>query len=161
MSDRRRCLVDRAPMNVIVSVTSARAPLRVTPRSDLTKATDLAVAIGHAPDGLPLGLQITRSCDVRQSVASAIAYASLQLTPPVESALEVLQRVVGSQAIQRGMGEVQGRKGYTTGRPIGTMLGDSLLARALGDVGPLGPHTYEGGDRAAATRAGVVMTRYE
>jgi hypothetical protein len=147
---------------IIVVAVSTNGPLKVASRGELAKSADLAVAVGHAPDGLPLVIRIRRSRDVRPSVLSALGCSPSQLTPAVSSALEALQRVVGAQSLALGMGEVDGKRGYTSKRAIGSMLGQSLFAKALGDVGPLSSNTWDGGgERVAATCAGVVMSRNE
>lgn len=146
---------------IVVVAVSTLGPLKVVARSELARSADLAVAIGHAPDGLPLVMKIHRSRDVRPSVLRALACAPHELAPPVSNALEALQRVVGAQSLAIGMGEVDGKRGYTATRSIGSMLGQSLFAKALGDIGPLSRHSWEGAERVAATCAGVVMNRHE
>src|SRR5438093_10977390 len=47
-------------------------PPRVRPRAELEKSPDVVVAIGDAPDGLPLVLDIGRSRNVRSALLSVL-----------------------------------------------------------------------------------------
>jgi hypothetical protein len=146
---------------IIIIAVSRAGPLEVKSRVELTRTADVAVAVGHAPDGLPLVLHLDRTRDVRPSVLSALGCRAGDLTREVGTALEALQKVVGAQSLTHGMSERDGRRGYTTTRSIGNLLGASLFAKALGEVGPLRGGSADDGERVAATCAGVVMSRDE
>src|SRR5688572_10710601 len=126
-------------MIVIVTVPITTEPLKVVPRSELRAHADATIAIGHAPDGLPLVLQVLRRRNVRKPVLNALSCWTMdQLKAPVAAALERLEHVVGQQTCSEGIIKSDGQDGYVSMQPVGTMLGASLLAKALGDVGPLG-----------------------
>lgn len=55
---------------IIVVAVSTFGPIRVVPRSDLARSADLAVAIGYAPDGLPLVMRVHRSRDIFENLAT-------------------------------------------------------------------------------------------
>jgi hypothetical protein len=149
-------------MIVVVTVPVASAPLKVVPRAELATSADATIAIGHAPDGLPLVLSIRRSRNVRRPVLNALSCATTQdLKPAVAAALERLEQVVGQQTCHDGISRRDNREGYTSAQSIGRMLGASLFAKALGDVGPLAARWDGGEDRSAMTSAGVVMNKDE
>lgn len=144
-----------------ITVHVSIEPVRIRPRAELLQSPDVGVAIGEAPDGLPLVLQIWRGRDVRSPILGVLGRPEHDLPPEVTSAIDTLQRLVSTQVVRDGIGELEGKQGYTCSRSIGAMLGSSLLANALGEGGPLGAGHARDDGRIAATSAGVVMGRDE
>lgn len=148
-----------------ISIHVTEEPVRVEPRDRLQTRPDACVAIGEGPDGLPLVLQVWRYRNVREPILSVLGRSGSRTTDlpfEVSSAIETLQSVVTKQSVKTRIGKHEGTLGYTSMRPIGAMLGASLFAKALGEVGPLGEDdasfARRGDDLAAVTSAGVVMS---
>lgn len=146
-------------MHITIHVTTE--PVRIRPRAELLRSPDTGVAIGEAPDGLPLVVQVWRGRDVRTPILGVLGRSEQDLPHEVSSAIDTLQRLVTTQTVRDGIVEHVGKQGYTCARAIGAMLGSSLLANALGAAGPLGAEHAADDGRIAATNAGVVMGRDE
>jgi hypothetical protein len=125
---------------VLVTVVEADLPLRVRRREDLAIEPQVAVVLGDAPDGLPLVLRVERRASVDAAVRTALGHPPT-LEPDVERALAALEVAVGVSARSAGVfevhGEGRGARLYRTHATVGTLLGESMLARILGAQSPL------------------------
>jgi len=125
---------------VLVTVVEAELPLRVRRREDLSTEPQVACVLGDAPDGLPLILRVERRASVEAAVKTALGHPP-SLDPEVERALAGLENAVATSARAAGIfevrGEVRGTRLYRTHATVGTLLGESMLARILGAQSPL------------------------
>jgi hypothetical protein len=145
-----------------ISIHVTMDPVRVVPRAEMTRSPDVAIALGDGPDGLPLVLGVKRSRNVRSAILSVLG-SRHSLTSDVNGAIDTLQRVVTRQTLDDGIGTHEGKRGYTSLDTIGAMLGASLFAKAIGEIGPLADGKWDQGaaERCAMTSCGVVMTANE
>src|SRR5262245_52512169 len=90
--------------------------------------------IGEAPDGLPLVLEVERARRVGDAVRAALGG-----TPDreVAAALEALEQAIAAAARRAGVFDLGGTRVYRTGAPVGTLFGETMLARILGGASPL------------------------
>jgi hypothetical protein len=151
-------------MHLSIQVNVNVEPVHVRKRAAFEESPDVAVAIGEAPDGLPLILQVARDRDVTSPILRVLGEPAGAIRGDVSSAIETLQRLVTKQTLRAGLTQKKG--GYTSSRSVGDMLGASLLANTLGAVGPLVDRSttlFEAmsDDRVSATCAGVVMSKHE
>jgi hypothetical protein len=125
---------------VLVTVVEAELPLRVRRREDLSTEPQVACVLGDAPDGLPLILRVERRASVETAVRTALGHPP-SLDAEVERALGALEQAVATSARAAGIfeirGEVRGTRLYRTHATVGTLLGESMLARILGAQSPL------------------------
>jgi len=122
---------------VLVTIVEADLPLRVRRREDLQTEPQVAVVLGDAPDGLPLILRVERRASVETAVRTALGHPT-QLEPEIERALGALEHAVAATARAAGVFEVRGgTRLYRTHATVGTILGESMLARILGAQSPL------------------------
>jgi hypothetical protein len=125
---------------VLVTVVEAEMPLKVRRREDLCLEPQVAVVLGDGPDGLPLILRVERRASVEAAVRMALGHPPT-LEPEIERTLGQLENAVSTSARAAGIfevrGEVRGTRLYRTHATVGTLLGESMLARILGAQSPL------------------------
>jgi hypothetical protein len=122
----------------LVPVTQEPLPLAVRPRGSLLLQPRTAVALGEAPDGLPLILKVERRATVEEAVLAALGYPQREsLAPAVAAALAQLQEAVAEQARTGGVEQHDGQAVYCSAATVGVLLGEPLLCRILGAYSPL------------------------
>jgi Protein kinase domain len=120
---------------VLVAIAEAGAALRVGTRQDLAACADAAVAIGEAPDGLVLVLEVARARRVGDVVRAQLGAGPIDAE--VARAIDTLEEAIAAAARRAGVFDVGGTRVYRTGAPVGTLFGATMLARILGGASPL------------------------
>jgi hypothetical protein len=142
-----------------VSVEREEHPLAVVERKALSRQPDAAVVLGTAPDGLPLVLRITRHSSVEAPVLRMLGVsAAHQLPREVGAALAKLEEAVAAQARQEGLVRLGRETVYRTRDTCQQLLGSTLLARLLGEAGPLlpPPSAFQVEDSSRIAHTGVI-----
>jgi hypothetical protein len=135
-------------------------PLRVRGRDELARVADVVVALGEAPDGLPLVLDVVRAAHLSETILDQLGQPD-RLPPPVAVAMAGLDGALAQAARAAGMLDVRGTPLYRCAARVGDLLGDTLLVRALGGASPIagddGRPQLAGdrGDEAISTVASV------
>ncbi len=107
-------------------------------RASLASAPHTVVGLGHAPDGLPLALSVSRRYSVREAVLDELdASAIEELAPPVRDAVLALERAVCDEARREGLIELGGTDVYLSAGTMGAIFGSTMLARLLGSQSPI------------------------
>jgi hypothetical protein len=125
---------------VFVSVREDDRPLAVRARRSLGEEAHTAVIVGHAPDGLPLVLEVVRRESVEAAVLSALGVIRARLPESLTAALDRLEDEVARRARRLGVvAPSQGNRAplYVTRARVSGLFGAPLLARALGTQSPL------------------------
>ncbi|MBI4862207.1 MAG: hypothetical protein HY815_18410, partial [Candidatus Riflebacteria bacterium] len=123
---------------VFISIYQDDRPLRVRARGSLAQEPHTAVVLGDAPDGLPLVLEVERKSSVESAVLAALGYPPRDSLPhEVDRALSLMEEAVRAQARQAGLMKLDHQQVYCTACTVGTLFGDTLLARMLGAQSPL------------------------
>jgi hypothetical protein len=123
-------------MTTIHSPLTGPPVLRVAPRGELSERPEVAIALGEAPDGLPLLLHVVRRGSVRNAVVAALGYREI-LPSEVESRLTALEEAVARAARSAGIEPVNDTLVYLTSASVGQLFGLPLLARILGAESPI------------------------
>jgi len=131
-------------------------PVRVRKRDELEQLADAAVPLGEAPDGLPLVLEVARAAHLSEHILDQLGQPT-RLPPTVAAALANLDGVLASAARAAGVLDVRGTLIYRTSATVGTLLGETLLVRALGGASPL-TGDEPGGDPAFGRDHTAVLT---
>ncbi len=119
-------------------VQAGDRPLRVRLRESLREQPDAAVVLGEAPDGLPLVLSVRRPGSVAGAVLGALGRGGAdELPPAVRDALDALESAVRDEGRRIGIEESDLGTIYRSKATVGTLMGDTLLARLVGSASPL------------------------
>jgi hypothetical protein len=118
----------------LVEIADGDPPIVVGQRQDLAARADAAVALGDAPDGLPLILEVERARRVGDAVRTAVGGP---MAAEVEAALGALEEAIAAQARRTGVFDLGTTRVYRTSAPVGALFGETMLARLLGGHGPL------------------------
>lgn len=142
------------------------APIVARRRETLGERPDTAVIVGTAPDGLPLILSVRRAASVATPVLRALNLDREDLPPRVGAALDELEAAVRHESRKEGLVERRSRPGYLTSATVGTLLGGTLLSRAMGALSPLviPDDAYSMSSAPAsvpATQVGAILNREE
>jgi hypothetical protein len=121
---------------ILVAIVEADSPLRVVRREDLADDAEVSIALGDAPDGLPLILRVERRASIDGAVRAALGWPE-RLEPDVDAALGALESAVAAAARRAGIIDVRGTRLYRTHATVAQLLGESMLARLLGGHSPL------------------------
>ncbi|HUH04861.1 MAG TPA: hypothetical protein VML75_22845, partial [Kofleriaceae bacterium] len=123
---------------VFVHVSWDDRPLTVRAREALTESPDVAVMLGEAPDGQPLVLSVKRPGSVERAVLSALGNPLAEhLSPAIATALAALEAAVRERGKSIGVEQLDLGPVYRSASQVGSLLGDTLLVRALGAQSPL------------------------
>jgi hypothetical protein len=146
---------DGTDFGIFVSIIGDQSSLRVDEGQALVENPTAVVALGAAPDGLPLVLHVRRRSEVRTPVLAALGLGLDDDVPPeLEQALDALEHAVVRYARNKGVEVIEGDLCYRTQRTVGALMGRTLLAQALGTSTPLSLVGEDGfGDDAASRMA--------
>lgn len=149
---------DETDFGIFVSIIGDQSSLRVDEGQALVENPTAVVALGEAPDGLPLVLHVRRRSEVRTPVLAALGLGLDDDVPPeLEQALDSLEHAVVRYARSKGVEVIEGDLCYRTQRTVGALMGRTLVAQALGSGTPLSLVGDDGGDedpsRMAVTSA--------
>jgi hypothetical protein len=146
----------------------AASQVPVNGRERLELDADVSVAMGDAPDGLPLVLRVERSRHLSADILQQLGDPT-RVPPPVAGALRQLDVALHEAARAAGIVDVGGTKVYRTFATVGTLLGDTLLVRALGAMSPLAaaddepvaePARVRGNLEATVVRAPITLMKH-